>query len=515
MAGTREQAIIDIFDWADDLRPSTPQVFWLYGFAGSGKTAILQSVAERAHREGRLLASFLFSRTGDSHRRDHTSLVPTLAYQIARFDRDYLRRITGAIAQHWEIRDQRAELQIAVLLQCTLADATSTHDLPLLIVLDAIDECDQMNSPEVKLIFRLLIEVLTKLSLRVKFFITSRHECSIRQMFDEPTFPEHWPFALHRDIEQHVVEADIAWYIETSLQQMSLSHRLDQCGYPSGTEVRELATRSGASFVYASTIMRYISGATEDPRLQLEQVMSRQLRHSAEQHQLVDELYTQILVLAIRSGSRSNGYDWSSDLRKLLGTIIASQAELNSKLLSALAEVREFETRELLSRMSSVLVHEPGATIRPFHHSFLEYIQDVNRCDDERFVVSERQAHAHLAYRCLSLLNTHLCYNICKLKHPWIPNTCVPDLQQRLQQTIPSGLQYATTHWYTHLQQAGDLTPSILDQLDNFCQNKILSWVELLSLTNGLSIIRGTFYKSFCCLKTVSIRSLDRKSSMS
>jgi energy-coupling factor transporter ATP-binding protein EcfA2 len=55
---------------------------WLFGPAGAGKSALAQMIAGICHGEGRLAASFFFSRPSPK-RSDSTSLIATIAYQIA------------------------------------------------------------------------------------------------------------------------------------------------------------------------------------------------------------------------------------------------------------------------------------------------------------------------------------------------------------------------------------------------------------------------------------------------
>lgn len=54
---------------------------WLSGPAGAGKSAIAQTLAEDFYSQGRLVASFFFSRS-DSTRNHARSLVATIAYQL-------------------------------------------------------------------------------------------------------------------------------------------------------------------------------------------------------------------------------------------------------------------------------------------------------------------------------------------------------------------------------------------------------------------------------------------------
>ena len=64
--------------WEEDLDAF---IVWVYGPAGSGKSAIAQTIAEMCEQEMILLASFFFSRN-DPSRSTANPLITTIAYQI-------------------------------------------------------------------------------------------------------------------------------------------------------------------------------------------------------------------------------------------------------------------------------------------------------------------------------------------------------------------------------------------------------------------------------------------------
>ncbi|KAF9790951.1 hypothetical protein BJ322DRAFT_418044 [Thelephora terrestris] len=80
LRGTRESVLSKIEHWAED--PEGFPVFWLNGVAGTGKSTIAQTVAERIFADGRLGASFFCSRSFED--RSNLKLIfPTLAFQLA------------------------------------------------------------------------------------------------------------------------------------------------------------------------------------------------------------------------------------------------------------------------------------------------------------------------------------------------------------------------------------------------------------------------------------------------
>ncbi|KAF9442214.1 hypothetical protein P691DRAFT_501514 [Macrolepiota fuliginosa MF-IS2] len=75
--GTRTTITNKIHHWLENPRLEK-RLFWLRGLAGVGKSAIIQTVAEKLSDQGRLGASLFFSRTNG--RRDPRQVFTTLAY---------------------------------------------------------------------------------------------------------------------------------------------------------------------------------------------------------------------------------------------------------------------------------------------------------------------------------------------------------------------------------------------------------------------------------------------------
>ena len=63
LPGTREVLLDRIYEWGDSRDDRA--VFWLHGPAGSGKTSIAMTVAEKYAKKNRLVGSFFFSRRSE------------------------------------------------------------------------------------------------------------------------------------------------------------------------------------------------------------------------------------------------------------------------------------------------------------------------------------------------------------------------------------------------------------------------------------------------------------------
>ena len=76
---TREAVLKRIMLWVDD-PANEAQIMWMFGPAGAGKSAIAQSIADLCFQQGKLGASFFFSRNA-SGRDNEMQFISTLVHQ--------------------------------------------------------------------------------------------------------------------------------------------------------------------------------------------------------------------------------------------------------------------------------------------------------------------------------------------------------------------------------------------------------------------------------------------------
>ena len=150
-------------------------VYWLNGLAGTGKTTIAQSVAERMFADGRLGASFFCSRYFEDRGNLHF-IFPTLAIQLARRYPKFrsifvpLVRSDPGIA-HESLYNQMNKLIVGPLKQSSIS---------AVVVIDALGECkDEEPASAIPSVLGQFVSRIPK----VKFFVTGRPEPRIREGF--------------------------------------------------------------------------------------------------------------------------------------------------------------------------------------------------------------------------------------------------------------------------------------------------------------------------------------------
>ncbi|KAJ7656399.1 hypothetical protein DFH06DRAFT_471185 [Mycena polygramma] len=92
---TRLRMLASLWRWATNTHPTVP-VLWLYGPAGAGKSAVMQTLCQQLENAGCLGASFYFKR-GHPTRGNGAALFATLAYQLAIHNRPLKHLISEAV----------------------------------------------------------------------------------------------------------------------------------------------------------------------------------------------------------------------------------------------------------------------------------------------------------------------------------------------------------------------------------------------------------------------------------
>ena len=121
-------------------------ICWLNRPAGSGKLAVLQTVAELCDASRRLVVSFFFLRgAGDCSR--ITCLIPTLTYQLSisiPVTKPFIEHMLHAdpLIVQQALHYQFQKLVIKPVLAVTDTNTTTT---PMIVFIDALNECDDKD----------------------------------------------------------------------------------------------------------------------------------------------------------------------------------------------------------------------------------------------------------------------------------------------------------------------------------------------------------------------------------
>ena len=99
-----------------------------------------------------------------------------------------------------------------------------------------------------------------------------------------------------------------------------------------------------------------------------------------------------------------------------------------------------------------------------------------------RFRIDLLKQNHILAFRCLTIMNSQLKFNICGINDSSCLNTEVEDLSQRIKEHIPEALRYSCRFFAHHLVCVEDLDGMVKDAWEEFMSKHLLHWIEAMSL---------------------------------
>ena len=262
--------------WVEDGGKLGTSILWMYGPAGSGKTAIAKTIAEMCAKAGLLAASFFFSRTALG-RNAKTSLVPTLAYQISLSIPEMQQSIADAVAHDPTIFSQSPLAQITKLIIEPLNAVTSNRDgfkthATKCVVVDGLDECASEGA-QVE-ILAALAKCTSACSFPLLFLVASRPKYVIREAFNGEglrSFTKSLPLD-----DTYGAKDDIKVFMVSCFENIKQTHparnRLHH-SWPPSDDLDDLIGRSSGQFIYASTVMKFIESRHHIPTQRLDIVL--------------------------------------------------------------------------------------------------------------------------------------------------------------------------------------------------------------------------------------------------
>ena len=485
LRGTRKSVLWEIEHWLTNKQDQ--HVFWLNGLAGTGKSTLAQTFAERAFADGKLGASFFCSQDF----KDWSNLqmiFPTLAFQLAHQYSAFRQELLQVLRVHPDVRQGSLCSQMEQLI---VGPLKTTH-IPTLIIIDALDECNDKEPASA--ILSILSRYVNEIP-NVKFFITGRPEPRIRSGFRlRSLLPITEVLKLH-EVKPEAVNNDIKLFFQvrfTDLTEMR-SDCDDVQDWPSSSDIEILCRKAAGFFIYASTVIKFVASEDHLPTERLSVITSLPQDTTGEGMLGVDQLYTKILEHAFH-GIHTNDTQVYSHLLSVLGTVLLIFSPLSIKGLSDLLK-RSHTSLHIPNTIRSLhsLLLVPDSMEDPvltFHKSFPDFLMDPKRCRDKRFFVEPSVHHAEIVLSCLSLMKERLKRNICELDDYAVLSE-VKDLSFRWKDYIGDALKYACHFWTKHLlkiPESSSYIEKVQKAINDFFTSNLLFWIEVLSLTRNLDI---------------------------
>ncbi|CAE6420290.1 unnamed protein product [Rhizoctonia solani] len=467
--GTRVKELERLKKWVHE--PSSSPIYWINGMAGTGKTTIVYTLCSELDTTDTLAASFFCTRLLPECRNVQL-IIPSIARQLARFSRPFRHALSSALAKDDAANERALSVQFKTLIADPL-DAVR-HTLPprVLVVIDALDECEDRDG--IELLLDLLITSTS--SLPIQLLMSSRPEPDIyRRMVKQVEGKSDAKLVLH-ELDPDEVQHDIEMYIRHELKDMTLTPK----------QWDGLMERCGVLFVYASTVCRYIEsrhrmGSCEEA---INEVLKLSLDGSGDAEKELDKLYTAILEAAFNRSVVSA--EDRKRMKALLDTIICAQEPMTTEVLAGLLKLKNAEQASALLQplFSVVNVAEDTRIAATLHASFPDFMLSQNR--SASFYCAMTTHHIELTLICLKQISSNpVQFNICGIESSYLLDSDIADLPERANRAISPTLLYSCCHWTGHLELSGPST-ELRDPVLDFLTARFLLWMEVLSLKKHL-----------------------------
>lgn len=392
-------------DWVGNVNRQT-RFLWLYGPAGSGKSAIEQTIAELCYQEKSLAASFFFSRN-IAGRNEMTFLITTIVGQLIESIPEIREHVGIALFNNPSLSSRSLEVQMDALVVKPFEAVISTskdepridsmHIRPNVIVLDGLDECNDPESQ--RYILKVLTNAVDNHSIPFSFILASRPEQYIRDAFDG-TLLDSLTTRLVLDNKYHP-DNDIRTFLQSRFRDIKDRHPSRAhlpASWPSREEVQRLIEKSSGQFIFASTVIKFIDSHQHWPPDRLNIISQISPCGKTTPFARMDSLYIYILE------SASDNIETALEILTALLFLRHQDLQLTPRFVGSFLSLREGEIFTVLSDLHSI-IHLPSTQeeeLRLFHASLGDFLTDHSRSGDT-FFLNHGVSHRRIANRIVKL----------------------------------------------------------------------------------------------------------------
>ncbi len=241
------------------------RVIWLFGPAGSGKTAVMQTLAE-SHSPRVTCATLFLSR---GLRDDPNKIFTSLAYDFAVANPAYRHFVEEEIGLNPKFLSLSVAEQFRRLFIQPFRDHTIMGTQRWVIFLDGLDEC-RGHTSQCKIIDLIRDSILLHSEpIPLLWIVSSRPETHLRSSFAavKKVVPGFWEIEV--PINTQEASKDVEQYLRTELSNIPniYPYSMPSSPWPPEKEVQELVDTCSGYFLFASLAMEYISSVNAVSRL--------------------------------------------------------------------------------------------------------------------------------------------------------------------------------------------------------------------------------------------------------
>jgi len=478
---TRRGLLSNITSWFDDT--AEPNVLWLSGAPGTGKTAIAWSLIAELERQQRSAGEFFFRQNQHSP----NQLWCTLAFKMAKFHPAIKNEVYKALMREEIIPLDSVQITFEKLVAGplkTLAARLSSRSPVFLI--DGLEQCGQGDASW-QTVLDILPQWLT-LPRHCKLIITSRPQYDIIKAFEGKDI-KRMELLTGDDVDYYTND-DVYTYLYHRFAEIRTQDKSISEYWPDFNAVSKLVNHTSGFFKWATVAANAIQDAGDKEKC-LTAIIEGGTTTTFDHF---DEYLEETLRAAFKS--------YPSDaFRATMGTIALSKQPLTMADLELFLQYRfssssAVSLEDMCSRLLPIIsIEGENKVIKVRHNAYKDYLIDSKRCIryDDAFFIDRSKAHRKMTISCLKIMQQGLKFNICGLKSSHKLNGEVEDKDVLVEKCIPSYLAYACQYWVDHLRgiastEKDKRDADIVNLLRNFLNFHFLYWLEVLSLLSRSDI---------------------------
>lgn len=477
---------------------------WINGHAGSGKTALLNSIAENLEKAG--IPFIYFPCKRDDLELSNIHRIPmTISYRFTEYFGDYHSFVSNLVDQPegrsilaGDVRSQFKALFGDSSLYEIISPEHARRPPVHVILIDALDECrnhrDEGKTADER---RILLDFLLNIANTVpwvKFIVTSRPEPDIVDTFTDTACPI---YQININDDGWETSSDIRLFVEAQSAKLKLGLSTDQ--------IDRFQVKASGLFIWCTTVFRFIQESQEKWDTVNDILNDQPSNLDDNPYAPLYFLYQRVLSLAV---SRARDKEL---MELILSTIFVSATRLPLSA-AAIADIlypdgkgegllrkRMWVDNIVRSLSAIVYVEEKTNFIRTCHPSVLDFVRGMligglprtTTVPEEnmprRFTITLYEIHSRIFSGCFIIMNRDLRFNICELEDSSRLDKDLPDLPDRITKHIGEALRYGCLFWLAHLELSDvDMDKSANDILAFLSSRKALFWVEALNLMDAV-----------------------------
>ncbi|KDR79883.1 hypothetical protein GALMADRAFT_241992 [Galerina marginata CBS 339.88] len=409
---TRKKILALIMAWIED-PTHLEDILWLYGSLGSGKTAIMQTIAELCRSSNNILGGTFFFSRGKPGREDSRLLFATIAYQLALHDPGLRQYINRAMVKDPTLDTKEISKQLKALIIEPFRKLALPRSQIYFVIIDGLDECQGFEIQ--RQILTLIAKTLAEANIPLRFIITSRPEAHLNEAFRQESLGCRTR-RISLDSSSFNPERDIRLFLKDGFDTIAKRNgdviaRIE-APWPTESDIDRLVEKSSGQFIYPATVLKFIGAELHHPVRQLAIVLKpAPVSSTSTLYTNIDQLYTQIL----------NTCPYPGPLARILAVLLVLHCPQPPEVYEEILGVDEGDVTMTLRGLHSLVrfpnpeedkrerrefnlrnEYDQTRGLRLHHASFRDFLLDEHRCPKE-FIVALDIAHGQVAQSAFKL----------------------------------------------------------------------------------------------------------------